>query len=115
MGTVTFLTFQLLGVLFLLNCFAEAKICAGCVQDADPNSPEIKKQLVGVLAAENEDYDIIRVIRAKTQVVSGIRYIVDFEVKDRQTNKVKFCNTSFVCQPWRFQLPVVQQFSCHDK
>uniref|UniRef100_A0A224XXC1 Putative secreted protein n=1 Tax=Panstrongylus lignarius TaxID=156445 RepID=A0A224XXC1_9HEMI len=113
MGTVTFLTFQLLGVLFMLHCFAEAKICPGCVEDADPKNPEIKKQLVGVLAAQSEDCDIVEVIRAKTQVVSGFRYIVDFVVKDRSTKEVKVCFASFVSLPWKSKLPVVEEYKCH--
>uniref|UniRef100_A0A224Y0U7 Putative secreted protein n=1 Tax=Panstrongylus lignarius TaxID=156445 RepID=A0A224Y0U7_9HEMI len=111
MKPTVFLTFQLLAVFFMLHCYAEAKVCLGCVQDADPNDHGIKKELVGLLAERNEDSDFIRIIKAQSQVVAGIRYILDFEVTDRRTNETKTCKTSFVSQAW-LSKRTVEEFSC---
>ncbi|XP_073996147.1 cathepsin F-like isoform X3 [Rhodnius prolixus] len=112
MRSITFLRFQLIAVLFMFNSYADAKNCVGCPVDADVNSPEIKKHLEKVLVAQNEDCDIVKVISAQTQIISGVRYKVYFEVKDRRTNQLKFCSTSFVSQVWISPEPQMEYFNC---
>uniref|UniRef100_A0A224XXK7 Putative secreted protein n=1 Tax=Panstrongylus lignarius TaxID=156445 RepID=A0A224XXK7_9HEMI len=101
----------LLAVLFMLHYCAEAQECPGCPHDVDPNDAETKKVLVALLAERNEEYDLVKITKAQSQMVTAHRYSLDFEVTDRRTNEKKTCKTSLISQPW-LSKRIVEVFSC---
>nr|ATU82855.1 secreted C13 protease-like protein [Pristhesancus plagipennis] len=112
MGSLKIFTFQFLFVLFTLNSYVKAEICAGCPVDQDLNDPELKQQLKLVLSSKNEDAQIMKLLSAKTQVVDGIKYDVSFQVQNSRTKEVKTCHTVYVSRPWLSKQLFIDEFSC---
>uniref|UniRef100_A0AB38ZEL5 Venom cystatin 3 n=1 Tax=Oncocephalus sp. TaxID=2944721 RepID=A0AB38ZEL5_9HEMI len=89
--------------------------CPGCISDADVNDPNILRGVKQVLAQQNSNDMVIKIVSAKSQVVSGIRYIVEFLVKNPQTNETKLCKADYIEQPWESKNSIIKDFSCEVK
>nr|QHB21504.1 venom cystatin domain peptide Pr18a [Platymeris rhadamanthus] len=112
MFTVKLLAFMVVAVSLQHVAEAMPKICPGCPVEVDPNREDIKKGLAQVMAAKNSPDELVRIIKASTQVVGGILYKVDFEVKNPSTKQVKVCKTEYLSRPWEFKGYQVLEFSC---
>nr|A0A6B9KZ52.1 RecName: Full=Cystatin Pr15a; AltName: Full=Venom cystatin domain peptide Pr15a; Flags: Precursor [Platymeris rhadamanthus]QHB21501.1 venom cystatin domain peptide Pr15a [Platymeris rhadamanthus] len=112
MFTVKLLAFMVVAVSLQHLAEATPKVCAGCPVEVDPNREDIKKSLAHVMAAKNSPDELVRIIKASTQVVNGIKYKVVFEVKNPSTNQVKICKTAYVSRPWEYEGYNVLEFGC---
>lgn len=93
----------------------EREFCAGCPTKHDPKEYDVSEYLKKVLATQNSDDEVTKVVSVTTQVVSGVKYTVEFESQDPKTNAKKVCKTEFISQPWVSHVPQVLSFKCQQK
>ncbi|XP_073996059.1 cystatin Pr17a-like [Rhodnius prolixus] len=72
---------------------------------------EFRSSLATVVSKQNADIEIIKIISAKTQVVAGLKYIVEFEGRVRPSDQLNTYTVSYVMQPWISKEPQYVEFN----
>jgi len=97
-----------------------AEVCAGCPVDADPTVvKEVTPMVHGALKKFNSNlgnpHELLKITHVKTQVVAGVKYIVDMETVGGQDKVVRKCTMVLLSQPWIEKEPQMLSFTCQDK
>ncbi|XP_073996055.1 cystatin Pr17a-like isoform X2 [Rhodnius prolixus] len=72
---------------------------------------EFRSSLAAAVSKQNAAIEIIKIISAKTQVVAGLKYIVEFEGRVRPSDQVHNYILSYVMQPWISKEPQYVEFN----
>ncbi|XP_069811243.1 cystatin-like [Dendropsophus ebraccatus] len=125
--------------LSLLSVYVHGAILAGGLQKQDPNDPEVVKAatfaVTGFNQRSNEEYDykLMKIVSAESQVVAGVRYVLNVEIgrtdckrtstsekascgiiQDSELAKTLLCTFSVLEVPWENE-ETLQSSSCNTQ
>lgn len=107
-------------VFFLLGFFHSslAKACLGCSTDVVINEPaafqylSYQLQTITPKGLENDgEVELVRIKELKRQVVEGMLYTFDFEVRGSKSNSLYECKLAILLKAW-LGVEEVQEYNC---
>lgn len=106
-------------ILHTLRDLSGAVHCVGCLSEVDPNDAELKKKLQEVIEEKNKELSegmaLVLISKASSQIVAGIKYVVDFEAVGDTKKELYSCHTEFVSRPWLNLKLQILNYSCVKK
>jgi len=118
MGRTTAL-FTVAIIVASLAQYSSARVCAGCPVEKDVNDPMVqsylRKTITGFKAlpqGANEQIDLVRVTKASTQVVAGVKYVYEFEAQGVKSGNEYVCRLVMIEHPWLAPKESVLDYSC---
>jgi len=96
-----------------------ARACLGCLEEKDVSDPMVqsflRKSISGFKAlpqGANEQIELVKVTKAATQVVAGIKYVYEFEAQGVKSGNEYVCHLEMVDHPWMAPKEAILDYSC---